>query len=79
MKQHSLYTLAMVWKFRITGVVILVLAVVAEIFIHTHAYFSIVDFFGFNALYGFLSGVIFIILARIIGAMLKRGDDYYDR
>ena len=79
MKQHWLYQPETRRKLWIAGIVILALTVVAEIFIHMHAYFSIADFFGFNVVYGFLSGVVLIVIARVFSVLLKRKDDYYDR
>ena len=77
--QHWLYQTETRRKLWIAAIVILALTVVAEIFIHMHAYFSIADFFGFNVIYGFLSGVVLIVIARVFSVLLKRKGDYYDR
>jgi len=79
MKQHWLYLPATRRKLWIAGISILVLAVIAEFFIHLHAYFSIVKFVGFYAVYGFMSCVILIVIARLLGLLLKRKEDYYDK
>jgi len=78
MKQHWLYLPATRRKLWIAGISILVLTVIAEFFIHLHAYFSITEFFGFYAVYGFLSCVILIVIAKLLGWLLKRKEDYYD-
>lgn len=79
MKQDWLYQPETRRKLWIAGIIILALAVVAEMFIDMHSYFSIADFFGFNVVYGFLSGVVLIVIARVFSVLLKRKDDYYDR
>ena len=34
---------------------------------------------GFNAVYGFLSCVAMVLFARVLGWLVKRPDDYYER
>ncbi len=78
MKKHWLYreeNRGKIWK--ISGVILL-LTVVLEILVHLHAYFPITDFFGFNALYGFLACVAMVLFAKGLGYFIKRRDDYYD-
>jgi hypothetical protein len=47
--------------------------VVADFFVDRHG-----TSFGFNAWYGFLSCVAFVLIARGLGFYLKRPEDYYD-
>ncbi|MCG8325010.1 MAG: hypothetical protein MI673_05795 [Thiotrichales bacterium] len=78
MNKHWLYreeNRGKLWK---GSIAILVLTVVLEFVIHLHAYFPVTDFFGFNALYGFLACVGMVIFARLLGVFIKRRDDYYD-
>jgi hypothetical protein len=56
----------------------LALSVAAELFIETKPHFAVEDLFGWNALYGFIACAALILVARGIGAFLKRRDDYYD-
>jgi hypothetical protein len=58
---------------------ILALTVLAQIFIHVHAYFTVDGWFGFYALYGFLTCVGMVVGAKLLGFVLKRPDDYYFR
>ncbi|MDX1625841.1 MAG: hypothetical protein R3323_04960 [Wenzhouxiangellaceae bacterium] len=51
--------------------------VLAQIFVHVHAYFSVDGWLGFYALYGFLSCVAMVVVAKLMGLVLKRPDDYY--
>lgn len=55
------------------------LTVVAEAFVHVHPHFSFDGFFGFSALLGFASCSVLIILAKLLGLVLKVREDYYDR
>ncbi len=61
------------------GAVLLGLLVWAEAVIHRHPHFRIEGTYGFYPLLG-LSGVTLLVLAaRILKALLKRGEDYYDK
>lgn len=63
------------WK---TFIAVLVLSVLAEVFIAKHPHFDAEWFFGSYALYGFLACAALILVAKAIGGVLKRPDDYYD-
>ncbi len=78
MKKHWLYTdegRRGVWR---TGIIVLVVTVISELFITLHPHFSIERVFAFYALYGFLSCVAMVLFARLLGYLIKRRDDYYD-
>ncbi len=68
------------WGFQI---VILVLVLVPEFFVHHHAHFESKGIFidaswGFFAWYGFATCAAMVIAAKILGVLLKRKDTYYD-
>lgn len=58
-------------------VLVLVLCVLAELATGGDAHFAVQQWFGFNALFGFLACAALILVARGIGLLLKRPDDYY--
>lgn len=69
------------WTFQI---VLLVLAVIPEFFVHHHEHFpdagiSVDASFGFYAWYGFITCALMVVGAKLLGFVLKRSDDYYDR
>jgi hypothetical protein len=59
-------------------IVVLALTVLAQIVVPVKGYFGIDDWPGFAAVFGFLSCVVMVLLARALGVLLKRRDDYYD-
>jgi hypothetical protein len=65
------------WLWRI-GAGVLALTLLAQVFVHLHAWFGIDGWFGFHAVYGFLSCVAMVLLAKLLGVLLKRPDTYYD-
>lgn len=57
----------------------LVLLLILEFFIEKHPYFSWAAFPAFNAVYGFISCVVIIVVAKVLGKLwLQKGEDYYD-
>lgn len=65
-------------KLWIGGCVILALTVIAQIFIPIHGYFGADDWFGFGAVYGFIACTLMVLFAKLLGFVLKRGEDFYD-
>jgi hypothetical protein len=59
-------------------IAILAATVLADLFIEHHAAFWIDGTFGFGAWFGFLSCVVLIVGAKLLGFGLKRPDTYYD-
>ena len=57
---------------------ILALTVLAQLGIKVKGYFGIDGWFGFGAIFGFASCVAMVLVAKALGAVLKRPEDYYD-
>jgi len=58
-------------------IAVLVLTVLAQLAVEAHPHFAVERLFGFNALYGFLACAVLILVAKGLGLLLKRKDDYY--
>ncbi len=52
--------------------------VLADAFIHGHPSFGLDGTFGFYAWYGLATCAAMVIAAKVLGALLKRPDTYYD-
>ena len=57
--------------------VVLTALVLADFFIHGHALFGVDGSFGFYAWYGLTTCMAMVLIAKVLGVFLKRGDDYY--
>lgn len=57
---------------------VLVVLVLAQAFIYIKGYFGIDEWFGFGAVFGFLSCLVMVLFAKGLGFVLKRPADYYD-
>lgn len=56
---------------------VLALTVAAELAVVLHPAFEVEALFGFHAAYGFLACAAMIVVARVLGLVLKRPDTYY--
>jgi hypothetical protein len=63
------------WAFSI----VLALTVIAQIFIYVKGYFGVDGWFGFGAAFGFLACLAMVLFAKVLGFVLKRDEDYYDK
>ncbi len=68
-------TIRLLW---IICAVILALTVLAQLLFPVKGYFEIDGWFGFNAVYGLVSCAIMVVVAKLLGFILKRRDDHYD-
>ena len=55
----------------------LVSTLLVQVVVPVAGHFGIDSSFGFGAWYGFTACAAMILVARLIGAFLKRGDTYY--
>lgn len=61
------------WGFSI----VLALMVIAQFFIYVKGYFGVDGWFGFGAVFGFLSCLAMVLVAKALGLVLKRDENYY--
>jgi hypothetical protein len=58
--------------------VVLAGLVALDLVVEHHPHFGLDGTFGFGAWYGFAACVVLILVAKALGAVLKRPDTYYD-
>ena len=68
-------TIKLLWR---VFMAILALTVLAQLVIKVKGYFGVDDWFGFAAAFGFLSCVAMVLLAKVLGFVLKRDENYYN-
>lgn len=56
---------------------LLLLTLVPDLFIEQYDHFGIEGSFGFYAWYGFATCAAMVVVAKLLGYLLKRPDDYY--
>jgi Na+/melibiose symporter-like transporter len=75
---HWLVRPGTIRKLWIGGCAILGLTVIAQIFIPIKGYFGADDWFAFGAVYGFICCLLMVVFAKLLGFVLKRGEDFYN-
>lgn len=56
---------------------LLALTVLAQLVFYVKGYFTVDGWFGFGAVFGFLSCLLMVLIAKALGVFLKRPNDYY--
>ena len=62
---------------KLIAALVLVLLLAWELLIEREAHIAL-DGFGFYAWFGFGACLALVVIALLVGRILKRGDDYYD-
>lgn len=57
--------------------VVLAVTVLAQLIFYVKGYFTVDGWFGFGAIFGFLSCLLMVLFAKALGLLLKRPGDYY--
>lgn len=78
MQDHWLVREATVRLLWIAFAIVLLVTVLMDLVIEHHPYFGLDGTLGFGAWFGFVSCVVMIVVAKALGAFLKRSDTYYD-
>lgn len=59
------------------GSVVLLLTVLAQLLFPMKPHFVVDGWLAFGAIFGFLSCVAMVLVAKVLGWILKRSEDYY--
>ena len=68
-------TIKLLWR---VFAAVLALTVLAQLVIGVKGYFGVDGWFAFGAAFGFLSCLAMVLVAKGLGFVLKRGEDYYE-
>ena len=69
-------TIRLLW---VIFLLVLALTVLASLFTEVHARFQLDGSFAFYAWHGFLTCIGMVLVAKLLGRLLRRKDSYYDR
>ena len=69
-------TIKLLWR---VFAAVLALTVAAQLFISVKGYFGVDGWFGFGAAFGFMSCLAMVLVAKMLGFVLKRPEDYYSK
>lgn len=60
-------------------ILLLSLSVLLQFFVHPHPHFGMDGEFWFYPVYGFAASVGLVLCSRLLGFIVKRRDDYWER
>jgi sterol desaturase/sphingolipid hydroxylase (fatty acid hydroxylase superfamily) len=69
-------TIRWIWR---VSIAVLALTVLVQLVIKVKGYFGVDGWLGFGAAFGFLSCLVMVLVAKVLGFVLKRDEDYYER
>ncbi|MDH3991601.1 MAG: hypothetical protein OEV47_01755 [Gammaproteobacteria bacterium] len=75
---HWLVRPATIRKLWIGFSIVLAAMVLAQTVVYIKGYFGVDAWFGFGAVYGFVCCMLMVLVAKLLGLVLKRPQDYYD-
>lgn len=75
---HPLYDSRNRRRLKQLGIMLALLTLAGELFVHLHGYFSFAEVFGFYALGGLIATIVLIVIALLLRAVLQRPEGYYD-
>ena len=75
---HWLVRPATIRKLWIGFSIVLAAVVLAQTVVYIKGYFGVDAWFGFGAVYGFVCCLLMVLVAKLLGLVLKRSQDYYD-
>jgi len=67
-------TIRWIWR---VSIAVLALTVLLQLVIRIKGYFGVDGWVGFGAAFGFLSCLAMVLVAKGLGVVLKRDEDYY--
>lgn len=76
---HWLVRPATIRKLWLGFSLVLTLTLLAQFVVYIKGYFGIDAWFGFGAVYGFVSCLLMVLVAKALGVLLKRPQDYYEQ
>ena len=79
MNNHWITRKENIIKLWIGAIFLLILLVVAQLIFPITGHFPIESWIGFAAWFGFISCVVMIIFAKVLGVLVKRSEDYYKK
>jgi hypothetical protein len=78
MQRHWLTRAATIRKLWLAFIVVVAVTVVAELFLAHESHFGVDGTFAFHAWFGFVSCIVMIAVAKLLGILLRRPDTYYE-
>ena len=79
MSQHWILKKENIKKLWVCSIVVLVSLVLIQIIFPIKGHFEVESWIGFGAWFGFIACILMILFSKILGLIVKKPEDYYEK
>ena len=79
MNQHWILKKGSIKKLWICSVLLLITLVLVQTIFQIKGHFEVESWLGFGAWFGFLACVVMILFSKLLGMVVKKPEDYYEK
>ena len=79
MSQHCILKKENIKKLWVFSIVLLVSLVLVQLFFPIKGHFEVESWIGFGAWFGFIACILMILFSKILGLVVKKPEDYYEK
>ena len=79
MSQHWILKKENIKKLWVCSIVLLVSLILVQLFFPIKGHFEVESWIGFGAWFGFIACILMILFAKILGLVVKKPEDYYEK
>ena len=79
MSQHWILKKENIKKLWVCSIVLLVSLILVQLIFPIKGHFEVESWIGFGAWFGFIACILMILFAKILGLVVKKPEDYYEK
>ena len=79
MSQHWILKKENIKKLWVCSIVLLVFLLLVQLIVPIKGHFEVESWIGFGAWFGFIACILMILFSKILGLVVKKPEDYYER
>ena len=79
MSQHWILKKENIKKLWVCSIVLLVFLVLVQLIFPIKGHFEVESWIGFGAWFGFIACILMILFSKILGLVVKKPEDYYEK
>ena len=79
MSQHWILKKENIKKLWVCSIVVLVSLILIQIIFPINGHFEVESWIGFGAWFGFIACILMILFSKILGLVVKKPEDYYEK
>ena len=79
MSQHWILQKEKIRKLWVCSIVLLVSLILVQLIFPIKGHFEVESWIGFGAWFGFIACILMILFSKILGLVVKKPEDYYEK